>query len=101
MVLTDFGDQEELRRLVAELAARHDVAHALHLGSEATQLAVCEQADAMGLALNSPRSLSQINDKAAMRALLRGARHIAGDLDRGRFSRRGRAIPARSCRACP
>jgi biotin carboxylase len=42
----------------------------LHLGSEATQMAVCEQADAMGLALNSPHSLAQINDKAAMRALL-------------------------------
>lgn len=70
MVLTDFGDQGELRRLVAELAARHDVAHVLHLGSEATQLAVCEQAEAMGLALNLPHSLAQINDKAAMRALL-------------------------------
>jgi biotin carboxylase len=70
MVLTDFGDQEELRRLVAETAARHDPAHVLHLGSEATQLAVCEQAEVMGLALNSPCSLAQINDKAAMRALL-------------------------------
>jgi biotin carboxylase len=70
MVLTDFDDQEGLRRLVAEMAARYDPAHVLHLGAEATQLAVCEQAAAMGLALNSPHSLAQINDKAAMRALL-------------------------------
>ena len=72
LVLTDFGDQAGLRRLIAELATRHDPAHVLHLGSEATQLAVCEQAEAMGLALNSSRSLAQINDKAAMRALLSG-----------------------------
>ena len=76
MVLTDFGDQEGLRRLVAEMAVRYDPAHVLHLGAEATQLAVCEQAAAMGLALNSPHSLAQINDKAAMRALL-GARGIS------------------------
>lgn len=70
LVLTDFGDEAGLRRLVAQLATRHDPAHVLHLGSETTQLAVCAQAEAMGLALNSSRSLTRINDKAAMRALL-------------------------------
>lgn len=71
MVLTDFADRARLKRLVAEMALRHDVAHVLHLGREDTQLAVCEQAEAMGLALNSPASLIRINDKAAMRELLR------------------------------
>jgi len=71
MVLTDFADHAGLKRLVAEMALRHDVTHVLHLGREDTQLAVCEQAEAMGLALNSSASLIQINDKAAMRRLLR------------------------------
>ena len=69
--LADFRDEAGLRRAVAETAARHDVAHVLHFGREETQSPVCEQADALGLAVNSPRSLAQINDKAAMRRLLR------------------------------
>jgi biotin carboxylase len=71
MALTNFADRAELKRLVAEMAVRHDVTHVLHLGREDTHLAVCEQAEAMGLALNSSSSLIQINDKAAMRELLR------------------------------
>jgi biotin carboxylase len=71
MAYTDFDDLDGLRRVVAAAATRHDVAHVLHLGREATQQAVCEQADALGLALNSPESIRRLNDKAAMRALLR------------------------------
>ncbi len=71
MVLCDFSDETQLRHVVATMAARHDVAHVIHLGREATQLPVCEQAHALGLALNSPRSLVLLNDKSAMRRLLR------------------------------
>lgn len=71
LALADFRDEAGLRRVVAEAAARHDVAHVLHFGREETQSPVCEQADALGLAVNPPRSLEQINDKAAMRRLLR------------------------------
>ena len=70
MVLTGFDDEAKLRRVIATMAVRHDVARVLHLGREATQLAVCEEAEALGLAVNSSRALAAINDKAAMRALL-------------------------------
>lgn len=71
LVLADFDDEARLRRLVAAMATRHDVAHVLHLGREATQSAVCEQADALGLSVNSPGSVERLNDKSAMRRLLR------------------------------
>ncbi|MCT9933582.1 ATP-grasp domain-containing protein [Planotetraspora sp. A-T 1434] len=71
LILADFSDVAGLRRLVAETARRHDVAHVLHLGKEDTQWAVCDEAGSLGLAPNPPSAIRQINDKAAMRALLR------------------------------
>jgi biotin carboxylase len=71
LVLCDFRDRAGLQRLVAEMAARHDVAHVLHVGREDTQETVAEQAEALGLAPNPAASLTRINDKAAMRGLLR------------------------------
>jgi biotin carboxylase len=71
MVLCDFRDPTELQRVVAATAARHDVGQVLHFGREATQAAVCAQADALGLAVTPPSSLENINDKSAMRRLLR------------------------------
>jgi hypothetical protein len=71
LLLADFGDVPALRRLVADTAARHQVAHVLHLGREDTQLPVGEEAYARGLGLNPPGALRALNDKAAMRRLLR------------------------------
>lgn len=74
IVYTDFDDHDGLRRVVAAEATRHQVAHVLHLGRESTQLAVAEQAHALGLAPNPPGSIRRLNDKAAMRELLRERR---------------------------
>lgn len=74
LLLTDFGDVDGLRRLVAKTAIRHDVAHVLHLGNEDTQLPVCEEAHVLGVTPNPPQAIHQINDKAATRRLLRECR---------------------------
>jgi hypothetical protein len=71
LLFTDFRDVAGLRRLVAETATRLGVSHVLHLGNEDTQLPVCEEAHALGLAPNPPAALRNINDKTAMRQLLR------------------------------
>ncbi|WP_433241345.1 ATP-grasp domain-containing protein [Streptosporangium sp. CA-135522] len=71
MILADFRDERALRALVRETARRHEVAHVLHLGKEDSQLPVCEEARSLGLAPNPPGALAGINDKAAMRRLLR------------------------------
>ncbi|WP_051813195.1 ATP-grasp domain-containing protein [Streptomyces sp. NRRL S-340] len=71
LLFTDFRDVAGLRRLVARTATRLGVSHVLHLGNEDTQLPVCEEAHALGLAPNPPQALRVINDKAAMRQLLR------------------------------
>ncbi|MEU7907472.1 ATP-grasp domain-containing protein [Actinoplanes sp. NPDC049118] len=84
-LLTDFSDVAALRRLVAETAARHGVDHVLHLGREDTQFPVCEEAHALGLALNPPGALRSINDKAEMRRLLH---------DRGLSPMRTVAVPS-------
>jgi hypothetical protein len=70
LLFTDFRDVAGLRRLVAETATRLGVSHILHLGNEDTQLPVCEEAHALGLAPNPPAALRVINDKTAMRQLL-------------------------------
>jgi biotin carboxylase len=66
----DRTDVPALRRLVADLARRHRVAHILHLGDEETQGPVCREAVALGLALNPVRALDAVNDKAATRRVL-------------------------------
>ncbi|MEV0963734.1 ATP-grasp domain-containing protein [Streptomyces sp. NPDC049910] len=73
MLWVDFSDEAALRRLVRETALAHDVGCLLHLGEEATMVAVAEEAQALGLALNPPEALRRLNDKAALRELL--ARH--------------------------
>ncbi len=70
LMLIDLGDEAALRALVTETARRHRVAHVVHLGWEDTQLPACEQAHAMGLALNPPEVIRRINDKLVMRELL-------------------------------
>ncbi|WP_198035149.1 ATP-grasp domain-containing protein [Streptacidiphilus rugosus] len=66
----DFEDEAALRALVRETALAHDVAHILHLGQEATMLAVVEEAEALGLAVNPVRAVRFLNDKALTRQLL-------------------------------
>ncbi|MEV6209048.1 ATP-grasp domain-containing protein [Kitasatospora sp. NPDC051914] len=70
MLWVDFSDEPALRRLVRETALAHDVAHVLHFGEEATMVAVAEEAQALGLALNPPEAIRRLNDKAALRELL-------------------------------
>ncbi|WP_199536827.1 ATP-grasp domain-containing protein [Spongiactinospora gelatinilytica] len=72
LLLTDFSDVAELRRLVRETAVARDVAHVLHLGKEQTMLPVAEEAYALGLAPNTPAAIRALNDKAATRELLAG-----------------------------
>ncbi|MET9102237.1 ATP-grasp domain-containing protein [Streptomyces antibioticus] len=72
MLWTDFSDEAALRRLVRETALAHDVGTLLHLGEEATMVAVAEEAEALGLALNPPEALRRLNDKAVLRELLAG-----------------------------
>lgn len=71
LALVSFQDEPALRRTVTRMATRHDVARILHLGSEAAQLAVAQEATRLGLAVNPPASIRRLNDKAVMRALLR------------------------------
>ncbi|MCG5216042.1 ATP-grasp domain-containing protein [Streptosporangium soli] len=70
LTLTGSGDVAVLRRLVYETAVRKDVAHIFHLGRPATQLAVCEEARALGLSPHPAGSLRRINDTIEMRRLL-------------------------------
>ncbi|MFE9255792.1 ATP-grasp domain-containing protein [Streptomyces sp. NPDC006879] len=70
LLLADFDDERALRRLVRETAVAKDVARVLHLGKEATMLAVAEEAHALGLAPNPPDAVRRLNDKAALRGLL-------------------------------
>ncbi|MGW6391719.1 ATP-grasp domain-containing protein [Streptomyces sp. NPDC055103] len=70
MLWVDFSDEPALRRLVRETALAHDVGCLLHLGEEATMVAVAEEAEALGLALNPPEALRRLNDKAVLRELL-------------------------------
>ncbi|GFH35739.1 ATP-grasp domain-containing protein [Streptomyces pacificus] len=72
MLWVDFSDEAALRRLVRRTALAHDVGCLLHLGEEATMVAVAEEAQALGLALNPPEALRRLNDKAALRELLAG-----------------------------
>src|SRR5579859_3813665 len=67
MALVGFRDEGALRRMVRELAVTHHVDHVLHLGREDTQLPVCEEAHALGLALNSPSAVARLNDKSLLR----------------------------------
>jgi hypothetical protein len=71
---TDFDDEAMLRKRVREMADRYRVSHILHLGREETMLAVYETAAELGLSTNPPSAVRQLNDKAAMRDLLAGAR---------------------------
>src|SRR5918995_1741067 len=56
-----------IRAAVRELGADH----VWHVGSEESMLLAYEVADELGLAVNRPRAVELLNDKLAMRTLLR------------------------------
>ena len=69
--LVDFTDPAAyagaIRAAVRELGADH----VWHVGSEESMLLAYEVADELGLAVNRPRAVELLNDKLAMRTLLR------------------------------
>lgn len=67
---TDFGDTAGLRRVLAETAAEHRVDRIVHLGREETMVAVAEEAERLGLAVNPARAVARLNDKSLLRQLL-------------------------------
>lgn len=75
-VTTDFGRPQELKRVVREAAKVHGARWIYHVGREDSMLPVYEVAEECGLGLNSAASIRLLNDKLAMRDLLR-ARGLA------------------------
>jgi biotin carboxylase len=69
--LVDFTDRaaygDAIRTAVRETGADH----VWHVGSEESMMLAYEVADELGKAVNSPRSVALLNDKLAMRTLLR------------------------------
>jgi biotin carboxylase len=69
--LVDFTDRpayaDAIRAAVREMGADH----VWHVGSEESMMLAYEVADELGTAVNSPRSVAVLNDKLAMRTLLR------------------------------
>jgi len=69
--LVDFTDRtayaDAIRAAVREIGADH----VWHVGSEESMMLAYEVADELGTAVNSPRSVALLNDKLAMRTLLR------------------------------
>jgi biotin carboxylase len=68
---TDFRDERELKRVVRAAAARHDARWIYHVGREDSMLPVYEVAEELGCALNPAAAIRLLNDKLAMRDLLR------------------------------
>ncbi|MDT0266572.1 phosphoribosylglycinamide synthetase [Streptomyces sp. DSM 44915] len=57
LLLTDFRDEPGLRRLIVQVAARHDIATVLHCGGGASLLPVVEEAWRLGLSPNPPAAV--------------------------------------------
>jgi biotin carboxylase len=69
--LADFADRAAYAGAIRAAAREFDADHVWHAGGEDTMMAAYEVADELGLAVNSPRSVALLNDKLAMRTLLR------------------------------
>ncbi|RSD13989.1 ATP-grasp domain-containing protein [Amycolatopsis eburnea] len=67
--LTDFTDSAAYAQTIRDAAA--DADFVWHVGSEESMQLAYEVADELGKAVNSPRSVALLNDKLAMRTLLR------------------------------
>jgi biotin carboxylase len=70
-VLTDFTNGEEFARTVRQAAGDFDADYVYHLGREDSMLATYRLAEELGKTLNPLRSVELLNDKLAMRRLLR------------------------------
>jgi biotin carboxylase len=67
----DFDRPHELKRVVREAAERYDARWIYHVGREDSMLPVYEVAEELGRSLNPTSSIRLLNDKLAMRDLLR------------------------------
>ncbi|MDQ3405093.1 MAG: ATP-grasp domain-containing protein [Actinomycetota bacterium] len=69
-VLADFGDDEELRRTIREVAREHDVSTIYHIGREDSMVSTYEVAEDLRAELNPASAIRLLADKHAMRELL-------------------------------
>ncbi|SDY48211.1 ATP-grasp domain-containing protein [Amycolatopsis xylanica] len=69
-ILADFTDAEEFAETIEKAAANSGAQQIYHVGQETSMLAAYEIADELGKAVNPPRSIRLLNDKAEMRKLL-------------------------------
>lgn len=69
-VLTDFRDEELLRRTVLEVAREHKATVVYHIGREESMVAAYRAAEELGAELNPAEAIRFLADKHAMRGLL-------------------------------
>ncbi len=69
--LVDFTDSAAYADAIRTAVRETDADHVWHVGSEESMQLAYEVADELGTAVNSPRSVALLNDKLAMRTLLR------------------------------
>ena len=69
--LVDFTDHVAYADAIRAAADEIDADHIWHAGGEDSMMLAYEVADELGRAVNSPRSVALLNDKLAMRTLLR------------------------------
>ena len=69
--LVDFTDRAAYADAIRAAVRETDADHVWHVGSEESMMLAYEVADELGKAVNSPRSVALLNDKLAMRTLLR------------------------------
>jgi biotin carboxylase len=69
--LVDFTDRAAYTDAIRAAVREFDADHVWHVGGEDTMMPAYEVADELGRAVNTPRSVALLNDKLAMRTLLR------------------------------
>jgi len=69
--LVDFTDRAAYAGAIRAAVREFDADYVWHVGGEDTMMLAYEVADELGKAVNTPRSVALLNDKLAMRALLR------------------------------
>jgi biotin carboxylase len=69
--LVDFTDRAAYADAIRAAVTEFGADHVWHVGSEDSMMLAYEVADELGKAVNSPRSVALLNDKLAMRTLLR------------------------------
>ena len=69
--LADFTDRAAYAGAIRAAVREFDADHVWHVGGEDTMMLAYEVADELGKAVNTPRSVALLNDKLAMRRLLR------------------------------